>query len=88
MKKKQGQQQLQIEIDYHKWSVSTSTLWAVQYQGQCIQIRREHTLKTEHKYPGTTSTQRGTALRLARKLNKMFNCSDFTIAEVTPKTTQ
>lgn len=87
MKKKQGQQQLSIQIEYYKWTVSTAPMWSVLYRGQPFQIRREHGLRTEHRYLSTTSTQRGTAERLARKLNTMFNSTDFSVAEVAAKTT-
>jgi hypothetical protein len=87
MKKKQGQQQLSIDVEYYKWTVSTGSMWAVLYRGQPFQIRREHALRTEHKYITTTSTQRGTAERLARKLNALFDTSEFIVTEVTAKTT-
>ena len=87
MKKKQGQQQLSVQVEYYKWTVSTAAMWAVFYRGHPFQIRREHGLRTEHKYLSTTSTQRGTAERLARKLNAMFNSTEFIVTEVTAKTT-
>jgi len=86
MKKKQAQERLRIRVDHSDWIVSTGTTWAVLYQGQCIQLRKEHSLRDEVKYLPTAFTQRGSAERLVRKLNQQFMTTDFTAAEVTVKT--
>jgi hypothetical protein len=86
MKKKQAQERLRTSSDYVDCVVSTGTAWAVLYQGECIQLRKEHTLKYSVKYLPTTFSQRGSAERLVRKLNALFMTTDFTTAEVTFKT--
>lgn len=86
MKKPQGQEQARAYSNHYNWVVSTGTLYTVLYKGQPIQLRKDHALCEIHKYISTTSTQRGTAERLARKLNAMFNCTDFKAQEVTVKT--
>ena len=88
MKKKQGQEQHRIQVDYVNWIVSTGTVWTVLCQGQPMHIRKEHSLRTETKYLPTQFSQRGSAQRLANKLNAMFDTQDFTAAEVTAKTPQ
>ena len=85
MKKKQAQERLRNQVDYIDWIVSTGTAWTVLYQGECVQLRKEHSLRYDVKYLPTTFSQRGSALRLVRKLNQQFNTTDFTAAEVTVK---
>ena len=65
-------------------TVSTGPAWVVYYQGQTIQIRKDHLYKDLKKYLPTTSTQAGTAKRLAAKLNAMFNTSDFEARPIKP----
>ncbi len=69
MKKKQAQERLRTRVENYEWVVSTATAWAVTYQGELVQIRKDHVLRDEHKYLPATSTQRGTAQRLATRLN-------------------
>ena len=86
MKSKQGQQQHRVLVDYTDWTASTGTMWCVLCQGEPVHIRKQHTLKTETKYLPSTYSQRGSAERFARKLNELFDTTDFTVAEVTAKT--
>jgi hypothetical protein len=86
MKKKQAQERLRNSSDYVDCVVSTGTTWAVLYQGECIQLRKEHKLNDSIKYSPTSFSQRGSAERMARKLNALFMTTDFTTAEVTFKT--
>lgn len=65
-------------------TVSTGQAWAVFYQGQCIQIRKSHRYKDFKKYLPTSSTQSGTAKRMARKLNELFGTSDFEARPIKP----
>jgi hypothetical protein len=86
MKKKQAQERLRTRVDYSDWIVSTGTTWAVLYQGQPIQLRKEHSLRQEVKYLPTAFTQRGSAERLVRKLTQQFMTTDFTVSELVVKT--
>lgn len=63
-------------------TVSTGSVWAVCYRGQPIQVRKEHVLTGSRKYLPTSSTQAGTAKRLARKLNQLFNCTDYQAVQI------
>lgn len=86
MKKKQAQERLRRTVDDYEWVISTASAWAVTYQGEMIQVRKDHVYREEHKYLPTTSTQRGTAERLARRFNEMYFTQDFKAVEITPKT--
>jgi hypothetical protein len=86
MKKKQAQEKLKVRVEDYDWVMGTATAWAVTYQGQMIQLRKDHVYREEHKYLPTTSTQRGTAERLALRLNEMYGTRDFKAVEITPKT--
>jgi hypothetical protein len=86
MKKKQAQEKLRVRVEDYDWVISTATAWAVTYQGQTIQVRKDHGYRDEHKYLPTMSTQRGTAERLALRLNEMYHTRDFKAVEITPKT--
>ena len=88
MKKKQGQEQYRTQVDYVNWIVSTGTVWTVLCQGLPMHIRKEHSLRTETKYLHTQFSQRGSAQRLAKKLNAMFDTTDFTAVAITAKTPQ
>lgn len=86
MKKLQGQEQLRLQVDYVDIVVSTATLWCVLYKGQYVQLKKDHQIKTETKYLPTSFSQRGSALRLAAKLNAMFNTQDFEARQIPIKT--
>lgn len=86
MKKKQGQEQHRIQVDYVDWVVSTGTMYTVLCQGEPMQVRKEHALKTDVKYLPNMFCQPGSAQRLATKMNNMFMTTDFTVAEVAIKT--
>jgi hypothetical protein len=88
MKKKQALERLRSRIDHIDWVVSTGTTWAVLYQGEAIQLRKEHSLRDEIKYLPTTFSQHGSAVRLATKLNAAFNSQGFEVREITLKTPQ
>lgn len=61
-------------------------VWVVVYQGQPIQIRREHRYKDQKTYTPQCWTQRGGAARQARVLNQLFQTTDFEIAQILGKT--
>lgn len=86
MKSKQCQQQHRLLVEYTDWVVSTGTMYTVVCRGELMQIRKEHTLKTDVKYLPNLFSQPGSAQRLATKMNTLFSTSDFTVAEVTAKT--
>ena len=65
-------------------TVSTGEAWSVFYKDQPIQIRKSHIYKDLKKYLPTTSTQSGTVKRMARKLNAMFNTTDFEAKPIKP----
>lgn len=88
MKKKQGQEQHRAQVNYVDWVASTGTMWAVLCQGQPAHIRKEHALRNEIKYAPSTFSQRGSAQRLATRLNRMFDTTDFSVAQVVAKTPQ
>lgn len=59
--------------------------WIVVYQGQPIQVRREHLYRDEKKYLPMSWSQRGSAERAAERLNQLFHTHDFEIAEIQGK---
>ena len=60
-------------------------VWIVMYQGRPIQVRRDHHYRNEKKYLPNCWSQRGGAQRQADRLNKLFQTTDFEIAEITSK---
>jgi hypothetical protein len=86
MKKKQGQAQHRILDQHFEWVASTGSVWTVLCQGEPVHVRKEHQLKTDTKYLRSHFSQAGSARLLAMKLNKMFNTTDFTVAELVVKT--
>lgn len=86
MKKTQANKQLDCREDYYDWIVSTGPMYAVVYLGQTFQLRKEHCHFDLRKYVPTTSTQRGTSERLARRLNALYHTQEFKVVEIQPKT--
>jgi len=61
--------------------LSSDGIWAVFYKNSPINIK---TLNTLSPYPGPkykkcSFSNKGHAINLAKKLNKQFNCSDFSV---------
>jgi len=58
-------------------------LWVVLYRRRHFSLRRKYwsaqDLVERLKYERTTYTNQAHAYRLAQRLNKMFNCQDFSV---------
>lgn len=59
----------------------------VVYQGEPVQIRKEHAYRDEKKYVKDTFGQRGHAELLAAKMNRLFGTDDFKVARIQAKNT-
>jgi hypothetical protein len=57
-------------------------LWVVTYQGQPIQVVREHRITGDLKYPRTIFLERGRADRVARELNALHQTDQFGVARL------
>lgn len=57
-------------------------MYTVTFEGHPIVIKRSSELTGESKYRRTSFAQKGTAIKLAEKLNKEFDTIDFNIREV------
>jgi len=61
--------------------LDAEAIWAVFYQGKPFNLRSSNMLTNYPgpKYKKTSFSNPGHAHNLAKKLNDMFNCSDFTV---------
>ena len=57
-------------------------MYTVTFEGHPIVVKRSSDLTGDSKYRRTSFAQKGTAIKLAEKLNKEFNTVDFNIREV------
>lgn len=71
-----------VDKDYKTDQVLASEgIWAVFYQGQPINLKSFNALVsyTSPKYKKVSFSNPGHAINLAKKMNTMFKCSDFTV---------
>ena len=63
--------------------LETSALFVVVYQGKPVNLRKTHTIlnpdEYANRYRKMAFAAKGQADRLARELNTLFNCQDFTV---------
>jgi len=81
------QVQRAIESNYDDFGIRLAVLvpenmWQVTYQFKPIVVSRESELDVHRKYQRTTFAQKGSAINLAKKLNKIFNTEDFDVRSV------
>lgn len=65
--------------------LGADAIWAVFYQGQPFNLKSSNVLTNYPgpKYKKTSFSNPGHAHNLAKKLNEMFNCTDFTVYKLT-----
>jgi hypothetical protein len=64
--------------------LDADAIWAVFYKDKPINLRTIHILhETCTKYKKVSFSNAGHAFNLAEKLNKIFNCSDFSVYKLT-----
>jgi hypothetical protein len=65
--------------------LKSEAIWAVFYQDQPINLKTIGAMgqQLEPKYKKVSFSNSGHALNLAEKLNKMFNCKDFSVYKLT-----
>lgn len=66
---------------------AADTVYAVTYQGQPIQLKKQHNIDIAYpgpKYPKTVFVNSGHAFNLADRLNRLFNTQDFGVAKTLP----
>jgi hypothetical protein len=65
--------------------LEAEAIWAVFYKGEPFNLRSSNTLISYPgpKYKKTSFSNPGHAINLAKKLNTMFNCRDFTVIVLT-----
>ena len=61
--------------------VASEGIWSVFYQGRPINLKSSNMLISYPgpKYKKVSFSNSGHAINLAKKLNKKFNCDDFTV---------
>ena len=59
--------------------LSAEAIWAVFYQDQPINLKTSSLHQLNPKYKKISFSNSGHALNLAEKLNKQFNCLDFSV---------
>ena len=65
--------------------LAASAIWAVFYKDMPMNLKSE-TMAAEPKYKKCSFSNSGHALNLAQKLNKQFNCSDFSVYQLSSGT--
>ena len=65
--------------------LEAEAIWAVFYQGKPFNLKSSNILTSYPgpKYKKVSFSNPGHALNLAKKLNKMFNCEDFAVYQLT-----
>lgn len=68
--------------------LEAEAIWAVFYKGEPFNLKSANILTSYPgpKYKKTSFSNPGHALNLAKKLNDMFNCSDFEVYKLTSGT--
>ena len=61
--------------------LEADAIWAVFYKGMPVNLNTSSILAQESgpKYKKVSFSNKGHAINLAEKLNKMFNCNDFDV---------
>ena len=72
-----------IDISTYKAEqvLASEGIWTVYYQGRAINLKSSNMLISypAPKYKKVSFSNSGHAINLARKLNKKFDCEDFTV---------
>jgi len=65
--------------------LEADAIWAVFYKGKPVNLRTTSIVaqKLGPKYKKVSFSNAGHAYNLAEKLNKLFNCTDFTVFKLT-----
>lgn len=65
--------------------LDSEAIWAVFYKSQPFNLKSFNSLTSYPgpKYKKVSFSNPGHAINLAKKLNQMFNCSDFQVVELT-----
>lgn len=60
-------------------------IWAVFYKGEAFNLKSANMLTNYPgpKYPKTSFSNPGHAINLAKKLNSLYSCNDFTVVKLT-----
>lgn len=63
----------------------SEAIWAVLYQGNLINLKSSTMTKNGliHKYKKVSFSNQGHAINLAKKLNKQYKTTDFTVVKLT-----
>ena len=61
--------------------LASDGIWSVYYQGRAINLKSQNILVNYPgpKYKKVSFSNSGHAINLAKKLNKAFDCKDFTV---------
>lgn len=65
--------------------LNADAIWAVFYKNAPFNLKTSHSLVSTPgpKYKKVSFSNQGHAINLAKKLNKMFNCNDFSVVKLT-----
>jgi hypothetical protein len=65
--------------------LEADAIWAVFYKGQPVNLKTTSLVAHQlgPKYKKVSFSNSGHAINLAEKLNKMFNCTDFSVYKLT-----
>jgi len=65
--------------------LEAEAIWAVFYKGKPVNLKTTSVVAQEvgPKYKKVSFSNSGHALNLAEKLNKLYNCQDFTVFKLT-----
>lgn len=65
--------------------LASDAIWAVFYKNSAFNLKSDNMLTSfpGPKYKKTSFSNKGHALNLAKKLNSLFNCDDFTVIKLT-----
>ena len=65
--------------------LEADAIWAVFYQGKPFNLKSQNSLGgySGSKYKKVSFSNPGHAINLAKKLNSLFNCSDFSVFKLT-----
>ena len=68
---------------YHEIEVAKATgYFVVVYKGQAVNVIKHHYYTEDRKYYKTGFSAPGHAINLAKKLNRIFECEDFSVTQV------
>jgi len=65
--------------------LAAEAIWAVFYKGKPFNLKSSNSVSPTPgpKYKKVSFSNPGHAINLAKKLNRLFNCTDFTVIELT-----